>query len=75
MVSNSNIEYWFEEDYDQINKIASKLDENKAKRFGIEQSQRLFVGHEENLPQIFNIKYRTRGSITNYLIFEQAIQL
>lgn len=70
----SNIEYWFEEDINLIESKMEKMDLKQANRFKIEQSQRLFIGHEENQPQIFNIKYKSKGSINNYSIFGEAIK-
>jgi DNA-directed RNA polymerase alpha subunit/DNA-directed RNA polymerase subunit L len=69
----SNIEYWFEENHDEIQKIASSLDESKAKRFRIEQSQRLYYKNDEENPMIFNLKYKSKGSVDNYTIFKQSI--
>ena len=51
------------------------MEADKAKRFTIEQSQRLYIGHKEGQPQVFNLKYKSKGSITNYSIFEQALSI
>ena len=71
----SNIEYWFEENNEMIEKMIAGLDETKAKQFKLEQSQRLYYKNEDENPMIFNLKYNTKGSVNNYTIFEQSIDI
>ena len=71
----SNIEYWFEEDEEKINQLTSSLSESENKRFRIEKSQRIYKGAENNIPMIYNIKYKSKGSVNNYYIFKESIRV
>lgn len=71
----SNIEYWFEENHEEIQNLTSTLDESKAKKIRIEQSQRIYYKNDDENPMIFNLKYKSKGSIDNYTIFKQSLSI